>query len=163
MRHGFKSVVRDLVRAHPGLSSDEYAQMALDKGLATSDSRNPVFSLQSTLRKEVRERRMPDVIARKVDGKLHFFPANQDPMVSVNDHASAVSGMRAHESVSLTVLVPNDIVTVLDLLVELNKVRNRADALLRFVRIGLDAKRLELDRASEFNQRTKKTRESFSL
>ena len=71
--------------------------------------------------------------------------------------------MRAHESVSLTVLVPNDIVTVLDLLVELNKVRNRADALLRFVRIGLDAKRLELDRASEFNQRTKKTRESFSL
>ena len=74
MKHGFKSIVRDLVFADPGHTAEEYARMALKKGLARSDSDDPVFSLQTTLRKEVREGRMPEMIAQKVNGRLHYFP-----------------------------------------------------------------------------------------
>src|SRR5437016_2488110 len=110
MQHGFKSIVRDLVRAHPGLSSDEYAIMALEKGLARSDSKDPVFALQSTLRKEVREGRMPDIIARKVDRKLHYFPANQSPSLLAGTPPLPVANTEPQKTAQLTVLVPSDIV-----------------------------------------------------
>jgi hypothetical protein len=161
MRHGFKEVVRDLVHVHPGLSSDEYAQMALDRGLAHSDSANPVFSLQSTLRKEVREGRMPDIVARKVGGKLHYFPLGEESHANVSP--TVIAGVKTPESVSLTVAVPHDIVDALDLLVDLHKVKNRSDALIRFARLGIEAKSSELDRAREFHQQTKRVRESFAL
>ena len=76
MQHGFKSVARQIIEERPGLPADEYARIALQRGLCGSDSTNPVFSLASTLRKEYREGRMPDLRAEKVNGRLCFFPAD---------------------------------------------------------------------------------------
>ena len=162
MRHGFKAVVGELVREHPGLSSDDYAKIALERGLVHSDSRNPIFSLQSTLRKEVREGRMPDIVARKVGGKLHFFPANHDGVIPAKS-ASSTLNLKPDATASLTVLVPQEIVTELDLLVELGKARSRSEALMRFARIGIDSKRSVLDRARNVHEQTKRMRDNLPL
>jgi hypothetical protein len=84
MKHGFKSIVRDLVFADPGHTAEEYAKMALERGLARSDSGDPVFSLQTTLRKEVREGRMPEITVQKVNGNLHYFPSGQNGNATAN-------------------------------------------------------------------------------
>jgi hypothetical protein len=164
MQHGFKKIVVDLVRADPGHTPDYYARKAIDGGLAGSDSADPVFSLQTTLRKEVREGRMPDIIARKVDGKLHCFPSDQNGNVPATGGSPTVLGVRPSDAqVTLTVQVPHELIGELDLLVDLGKARSRPEALVRLARTGIKAKRQELDRAREFNQRTKEQRESFSL
>ena len=162
MRHGFKAVVGELVREQPGLSSDDYAKIALERGLVHSDSRDPIFSLQSTLRKEVREGRMPDIMSRKVGGKLHFFPANHDGVLPAKSGPSTLN-LKPDATASLTVLVPQEIGAELDLLVELGKAKSRSEALIRLARIGIDTKRSVLNRAREVHEQTKKMRDSLPL
>jgi hypothetical protein len=162
VRHGFKAVVGELVRERPGLSSDDYAKIALERGLVHSDSRDPIFSLQSTLRKEVREGRMPEIVARKVGGKLHFFPANQDGATPAKS-ASPALNLKQDFAASFTVLVPQEIAFELDLLVELGKAKSRSEALIRLARIGIDTKRSVLNRAREVHEQTKRMRDSLPL
>ena len=76
MKKGFKKVVPDLIARYPGCTAQEYAKMAIDQGLCSSDSQNSLFSLQTTLIKEYREGRMPQIKIVKVDGKTRYFPAD---------------------------------------------------------------------------------------
>ncbi len=77
MQRGFKAIVRQLIREKPGLTAMEYARMALQRRLCGSDSNDPEWSLGTTLAKEYREGRMPEIRAERVDGKLRYFPADR--------------------------------------------------------------------------------------
>jgi len=109
MQKGFKKVVAALIRSNPGLTAEEYATIALEQGLCDSDSKNPVFSLSTTLRKQVREGRMPEVKTVKVNGRLHFFPIDYgtDQQVPLHKKDSPVP-----------ILLPPDVVQTVDMLVE---------------------------------------------
>lgn len=73
---GFMAVALKLVKEQPGLSAEDYATMALDSGLATSNSKDPVQSLATTLMKQVREGKVSEIYTEKVAGKLRYFPTN---------------------------------------------------------------------------------------
>lgn len=154
MQKGFKKVVVSLIRANPGLTPDEYATMALDHGLCGSDSKNQVFSLATTLRKEVREGRMPEIKAVKVNGRLHLFPIDYDTgqRITLPKKDSAV-----------TLLLPPDVTKNVDNLVELGSFGNRGDALIWLAREGMKAKQQKLENAGKVVQQIKGLKQSVSI
>lgn len=169
MSRNFMRTVSDLIRENPGQRPEEYAKAAIDRGYQ-SGSKDPIGSLATTLRRGVRDGKMPGITAQKVAGCLHFYPASINIPSSMKDGERQSKEPRATGTdalqgayASLAILVPQEMVKDLDLLIELNKARNRSEALLRFVQIGINEKRVELERAREFAQKTKQGRESFSL
>lgn len=80
MAKGFKAVVVDLIREDPGKTAFEYARMALTRGLWHSDATRvpPEFSGGTTLLKEYREGRMPEIIAKKAGGQTQFYPRDHE-------------------------------------------------------------------------------------
>ena len=52
-----------LVRERPGMTFREVSELALERGLAQSDSKDPVMSLATTLAKEIREGRQAEIRA----------------------------------------------------------------------------------------------------
>src|SRR5437660_11992490 len=77
MAKGFKRIVPSLVAEKPGLTSTDYARLALERGLVSSNATDPVFSLSSTLEKEFREGRLPELRMERVDGRRTFRPATE--------------------------------------------------------------------------------------
>lgn len=154
MQKGFKKVVVSLIRANPGHTPEEYATMALDHGLCGSDSRDQVFSLSTTLRKEVREGRMPEIKAVKVNGKLRYFPADYDTgqRVALPKKDSAV-----------TILLPPDVTKNVDILVELGSLGSRGDTLIWLAREGIKAKQQELENAEKVVQQIRGLKQSVSI
>ena len=71
---GFMKIAEALVKERPGLAAEEYARMALDRGIAQSNSKDPVQSLATTLMKQVREGRTTEIYADQVRGKLRYYP-----------------------------------------------------------------------------------------
>jgi hypothetical protein len=134
LHRGFKKAVVPLIQSQPGLSAKEYAEVALRDGLCESDSPNPVFSLQTTLMKEVREGRMPGVKAVKVDGKLRYFPAEYD----------TTSIPVPHKDLGVSVLLPPDVAKYVGILVEVGSAGSHSEALIRLAREGIKAKRQDL-------------------
>jgi hypothetical protein len=63
-----------LVKGNPGMMSREIAGLALSRGLAHSDSKDPVTSLATSLAKEVREGRHKEIRAESVNGELRYYP-----------------------------------------------------------------------------------------
>jgi len=137
MQHGFKGVAPSLIAEKPGLSADDYARLALERHLCKSDSVDPVFSLASTLRKEVREGRMIGVVAKKAGGKICFYPS---------DFASKPEAL-AHE-VTVQVLLPSQVATTIDELVELGRFPSAARAAIWLIEEGIRAKQNALDQIS---------------
>ncbi len=154
MQKGFKKVVVSLIYANPGLTPKEYAEMALKQGLCGSDSKNPVFSLQTTLMKEVREGRMPEIKAHKVNGKLCYFPVNYNTgqQVALPKKDSAV-----------TILLPPDVAKTVDMLVDLGTLSSRGEALIRLAREGMKAKQQELQKAEKIAQQIGGLKQSISI
>jgi hypothetical protein len=76
MQNDFNNIIQDLIANYPGCTAKEYAKMAVDQGLCNSDSYDVLFSLQTTLIKEYREGRMPQIKIVKVDRKTRYFPAD---------------------------------------------------------------------------------------
>ena len=154
MQKGFKKVVLDLIREKPGLTAEEYARMALDQRLCGSDSKDPVFSLKTTLMKECREGRMPTIKAIKVNGKFHYFPADQ---------ALSNQSTQQKKDIAVTVILPPDVIDIVDMLVELGKAKSRGEALGWLVREGIKAKKHDLDQAKEIFQEIKRLKQSISI
>lgn len=128
--------------------------MALDQGLCGSDSKNPVFSLQTTLMKEYREERMPGIKAVKVNGKLRYFTADQTP---------SGQGTEQKGEIGITVILsPND-TEIVDMLVEVGKAKSRSEALLWLVHEGIRAKKHELDQAKKIFQEIERLKQSISI
>ena len=76
MQNNFTNIVQDLIARCPGCTAKEYAKMLIDQGLFGSDSQNTLFSVQTTLIKEYREGRMPQIKIVKVDRKTRYFPVD---------------------------------------------------------------------------------------
>lgn len=153
-QHGFKKIVVELIKKYPGLTAEEYAKMALDQGLCGSDSKNPVFSLATTLRKEYREGRMPSIRAEKIGGKLRFYPLNYPDNKQDKSHKPdvAITGvLSAEDSESI------------DALVEIGKFKNRSEALSWLVKEGIKTKQEELNQAKDILNKIRQLKNSLTI
>ncbi len=154
MQKGFKKVAPGLIRATPGLTAEEYAKMALEQGLCSSDSKDPLFSLSTTLRKEVREGRMRGIEARKVDGRLHFFPT---------DSQSKSQTTPPKRDSAISIIIPSDIGEITDMLVEIGKFKNQSEALIWLMREGVAAKGRELEQAGKTIREIRRLKQSVVI
>jgi Arc/MetJ-type ribon-helix-helix transcriptional regulator len=131
-QRGFKEVVVRLIGESPGLAAEEYAVTALQRGLAGSNSKDPVQSLATTLAKEVREGRMLGIRAQREHGKLRYFPVDLRP-----DAARRVRD-----------------------LVEIGRFSTPSEAVTYLLEEGVNAKQSALDRISGELEEIRRRKES---
>jgi hypothetical protein len=164
MKKGFKKIVLDLVRENPGLTAKEYAKIALDRGLSRSDSKDPVFSLATTLMKEVREQRMPGIRVTKGERPQRFFLENYNSSETMKKIADdIVNRTLSNWDKSITILLPVDVAQAVDMLVEVSKFGNRNEALVWLAREGIKAKNLELSQVKEVVEQIRQLKQSVSV
>jgi Arc/MetJ-type ribon-helix-helix transcriptional regulator len=149
-QRGFKEVVVRLIGESPGLAAEEYAVTALQRGLAGSNSKDPVQSLATTLAKEVREGRMLGIRAQREHGKLRYFPVDLRPDTS----AHANNGLRIEVS-----LRPDAARRVRDL-VEIGRFSTPSEAVTYLLEEGVNAKQSALDRISGELEEIRRRKES---
>ncbi len=162
MKKGFKKVVLDLVRKNPGLTAREYSKIALDQGLANSDSKDPIFSLATTLMKEVREQRMPGIVM-KGERPQRFFPDNSTSSEEMRKIADDIVKKTLSNYKAITILLPDDVAEAVDMLVEVSKFGNRTEALIWLVREGIKAKSLELVQVKKVVEQIKQLKQSVPV
>jgi len=164
MKKGFKKIVFDLVRENPGLTAKEYAKVALDRGLSGSDSKDPVFSLATTLMKEVREGRMPEIRVIKSERPQRFYPDNHiasEAMKKIAD--DIVNKTLSNWDKPITILLPTDVAQAMDMLVEVSRFGNRSEALIWLAREGIKAKNLELAQVKKVVEQIKLLKQSVPV
>jgi len=161
---GFKKVVPDLIKANPGLTAKEYAEMALDRGLCGSGSKDhPVFSLATTLMKEVREGRMPGIRVIKSERPQRFYPVDYTSTEAMKKIADdIVNKTLSNWDKPITILLPADVAQAMDMLVEVSKFGNRSEALIWLAREGIKAKNLELAQVKKVVEQIRKLKQSVS-
>lgn len=122
MKKGFTDTAVDLIHKQPGLTAQEYAEMALSLGLTSSDAQDPISSLANTLEKQVREGREKRVIRRRENGQYRYYPASyangEPPMSSAPTPAP----------VRIEISVPAELARTLDDLVEVRRFVNQSKA-----------------------------------
>ena len=150
MQRGFKAVAPALIRERPGLPPEEYARMALQRELCGSDSKDRIFSLATTLRKEVREGRMPGIRVEKVNGKLCYFPSNYP----------SGSDTQPKKDMRIEVLLPPDVARRIDTLLELERFTSPSDAVIWLMQKGIEAHRAALDQIENQLQQIRRLKES---
>ena len=136
MKKGFSHVVApDLVRQKPGMTAEEVAELALRRGLCSSDAKktDPKTSLGNTLAKEVREGRLPEIRAERVGGVLCYYPASDGPPRSSTTTTSPPTSPDEPVSIRL----PREKVEVADFLVEAGQFSTRSEALAYLVGEGI--------------------------
>jgi hypothetical protein len=133
------------------LAAEEYAAMALQRGLAGSNSKDPVQSLATTLAKEVREGRMPGIRAQSEDGKLRYFRVDY----RADTKAQRDNGLRIKE-----VLLPSDVARRVSDLVEIGRFSGPNEALIYLSQEGISAKLPVLDRIANELQEIRRRKES---
>ena len=149
-QRGFKAVAPQLIHEKPGLTAEEYARMAINQGLARSNSKEPVWSLLTTLAKEVREGHMHGIRREKVNGKLCYFPVDYQPETKTQPN----NGLRIEVS-----LRPDAARRVGDL-VEIGKFRTPGEAVTYLLEEGVTAKQFALDRISSELEEIRRRKES---
>lgn len=118
MQKGFSHEVAPvLIRETPGESPEYYAGIALNRGLASSDSKSPLQSLASTLRKELREGRLPEFRTMKRGGRIRVYPAT----AAVDSESESRKSPRQPATVPISVTVTRDVHEAAALLVEVGK------------------------------------------
>lgn len=163
MRHGFShGVAPGLIWAEPGKTPEYYARTALERGLATSDSKDPVFSLASTLRKEVREGRLPEFVQMKVGGRFCVFPANgADQRLTPDESKASQAEPSGHGRDLITIRVSESVSRVADLLVEVGMRVSRSDAVAWMADEWVAANAQLIARAEDASERIRQIRNSL--
>lgn len=143
-----------LIREKPGMTSTEVAKLALGRGLCSSDSKKypPEVSLGNTLAKEVREGRLPGIVARKEGGVLRYYPTDGTIPTSPS--------INPEEPVSLR--LPRASLEKVDELVEVGQVNSRSEALAWLVGEGIKANEGQLDKVHGAVQQIREIKRSFS-
>lgn len=159
---GSKEVFPDLIKVKPGLTAKEYAKMALDQGLCGSASKDPIFSLATTLMKEVREGRMPGIGA---SGRpQRFYPDNYTSSGDMKKIADdIVKKTLTNWDKPITILLPNDVSESIETLIEVNKFENRPEALVWLAREGMKEKSLELAQVKKVVEQIKQLKQSVPV
>ncbi len=151
MKHGFKAVAPEVIRERPGLPPEEYARMALERGLCGSDSKkDPVFSLATTLRKEVREGRMPGIRAEKINGRLCYFPV---------DHPSEPKTQPGN-GLRVEVMLPPDAARRVTDLLDIEEFSSPSEAVVWLLQAGIKAKQPALNEIANELQEIRQRKES---
>lgn len=161
MKKGFKKIILDLVKENPGLTAKEYAKVALDRGLCGSDSKDPVFSLATTLMKEVREGRMPGIRVIKSERPQRFYPDNHISSETMKKIADDIVNKILDKPI--TILLPADVAQAMDMLVEVSRFGNRSEALIWLAREGIKAKNLELAQVKKVVEQIKLLKQSVPV
>jgi hypothetical protein len=149
-QRGFTRAAWQLIHETPGLTAEEYADIALKRGLARSNSRDPRQSLATTLGKGVREGRMSGIRREQVDGKLRYFPGDYRPETKTQPD----NGLRIEVT-----LRPDAARRVRDL-VEIGKFSTPSEAASYLLEEGVDSKRSALDRISSELEEIRRRKES---
>ena len=155
MQKGFShGVAPDLIRERPGMTSRQVAELAMNRGLSSSDAKDdPAFSLGSTLAKEVREGRLPEVVVRKERGVLRYYPA-----------AGGESGTReaSYDSDEVfSIRLPRAQIQVADQLVQVDKFGSRNEALAWLIAEGVARNRDTVDKVKAAVQRITEIKSSL--
>ncbi|MCH7626022.1 MAG: hypothetical protein IIC83_08880 [Chloroflexi bacterium] len=150
MVKGFShGVAPDLIAEKPEMTSSEVAEIALSRGLAESNSSDPVRSLGNTLAKEVREGRLKESVrAELVRGVLRYYPVSAGQPTGID--ISAPTTGPYEETVSIR--LPKEHIEIADLMVEVGKYRSKSEALAWFVAQGIHNKQsviAEVKKAAE--------------
>ena len=139
MKKGFMELVAScIIPEYPGWTAEEYAAEALGSGCISSDAKNPVQSLSTTLRKQVREGREPRIRAERIDGVYRYFPVSKSS-------ASDSSNEDVVVQLSLSTQELGDI----DNLVAVGKFDNRSSAIKWLVIEGIKSNRAYLDKVAD--------------
>jgi hypothetical protein len=161
---GFKKIAPDLIKANPGLTAKEYAKMALDRGLCGSGSIDPVFSLATTLMKEIRERRMPGIRVTTSERPQRFYPDNYASGETMKKKADDIMNKTlSNWDKPITILLPADVTQAMDMLVEVSRFGNRSEALIWLAREGIKAKNLELAQVKKVVEQIKLLKQSVPV
>lgn len=77
MKREFMKWLRNYIEVCPGLTAEEYARDGYWEGYVKSDAKNgdQVFSLASSLMKQVRDGKEPHIRRERIGGKLRYFPS----------------------------------------------------------------------------------------
>ena len=164
MRHGFTyEVFPALVREDQGHPPEYYANVALVRGLADSDAKNPVHSLASTVRKEAREGRLsPEtgIVLRKVGRSLCCFVVSAASTSSEGELTK--DGNEESPEAYLNVRCPPKLLATADLLVELRTVRNRGEALIWMADQWVESNTKRVDRFKDATDEIARIRASVT-
>ena len=134
MKKGFShGVAPDLINERPGMKSLQVAELALSRNLCSSDSKTPALSLGQTLAKEVREGRLPEVVARKVGGVLCYYPATSNGA----ETPTIVKPPSVNRDETVSIRLGSDTVELIDQMVEVGKFGTRSEALAWLVGEGI--------------------------
>ncbi len=151
MQHGFKAVVVQLISERPGLPAEEYARMALERGLCGSDAKDPVFSLATTLAKQVRKGRMADQVRReRVNGRFCYFPA----------HYPSESETQLGNGLRVEVELPPDAARRVTDLLEIEEFGSPSEAVVWLLQAGIKAKQPALNEIANELQEIRQRKES---
>lgn len=114
MQKGFMKWLRDYIQACPGLTAEEYAQDGYHEGYAKSDAqKDEVFSLASTLMKQVRDGKEPHIRRERIGGNYHYFPV------------MGIATTTSSENISFQISLSNEEWQSIDNLISSGQFRNR--------------------------------------
>ena len=158
---GSKKIFPSLINAKPGLTAKEYAAMALDQGLCGSASKDPVFSLATTLMKEVREGRMPDI---KVSGKPQRFYPNTCTSAETMKKAANEIVERSLSGLGPVTVVPSaEIAQAIYMLVEVGRFGSRSEAFVWLAQEGVRAKNPELNKVKNVVEQIRQLKNTLPM
>jgi len=149
-QRGFKRVAWQLIHDRPGLTAEEYAIMARERGLAGSNSKDPNWSLATTLAKECREGRMPGIRAENVDGKRRYFPSDYHP----------VAKEQPNDGLPIQVILPGDVAKRVRDLLEIEKFNSPSEAATWLMEEGIKANQPALDQIANQLEEIRRRKES---
>jgi hypothetical protein len=160
VRKGFShGVALDLIRLHPGKTAKEYAILALEQGLADSDSKTPVQSLANTLEKEAREGRMFEVHRVRDGGVYRYYPADQMPSTGVFPK----EGDTAKGSIeTITIRLPREVIEIADLATEVGAQSTRNEATLWLCCEGIKSNNKRIDEMRQAAKQIHEIKQRFS-
>ena len=121
MKKGFMKWVRNYIEVCPGLTAEDYAGDGYYEEYAKSDARNgdQVFSLASSLMKQVRDGKEPHIRRERIGGNLRYFPKN----------GSYAAGNVATEKIAFQISLSKEEWQSIDDLVSSGQFRNRNDVI----------------------------------
>ena len=105
MKKGFMRWLRDYIQACPGLTAEKYARDGYDEGYALSDAKNQMFSLASTLMKQVRDGKEPHIRRQLIGGKYRYFPVMGVPTTTSSENIAFQISLSKQEWQSIDNLV----------------------------------------------------------
>jgi len=108
MKKGFMKWLRDYMQVCPGLTAEEYAQDGYCEGYALSDAKNQVFSLASTLMKQVREGKELHIRGERIGGKYCYFPVKGVRTTTSSENIAFQISLTEQEWQSIDNLITDD-------------------------------------------------------